>query len=69
MADDARLPSLPLPPPPLRAGIARITAWAQSAANEDLLATIAEASRELALRAASWAEPVPTLRRSMKAEM
>ena len=28
-----------------------ITAWAQSADNEELLATIGEASRELALRA------------------
>ena len=32
-----------------------ITAWAQSANNEELLATIAEASRELALRAAPLA--------------
>ena len=51
LADHARLPLRPSMTVGPGVTVWGITAWAQSADNEELLATIGEASRELALRA------------------
>ena len=51
LADHARLPLRPSMAVGPGVIVRGITAWAQSADNEELLATIGEASRELALRA------------------